>query len=193
MHKFTTNVVFHLYVLRLTSWIGSNPLAEGLNCVSPSKWNAYEGFNLEHCRQPIPLTGEDGREGNNGRHKGRQAGRDVGFPLVERKGGSHNEWWGSFSTQTPPSCCLFSHLQPLTLCRHAAAFSLLISSIFHRFLQGLSGSREHPPHLYQTQLLFMDVCVYIYIYRNVEDPSWKTFKYRSTEIWRSLNICQRCN
>ena len=164
MHKFTTSVVFHFYVLRLTSWIGSDPSVERLNCVSPSKWNTYEGFNLEHYRQPILPHGGRGQEGREWWEVQRQARGDVGFPLVERKGGSHNEWWGSFSTQTPPSCCLFSHLQPLTLCRHAAAFSLLISSIFHRFLQGLSGSREHPPHLYQTQLLFMDVCVCVYIY-----------------------------
>ena len=38
MHKFNMNFAFHFYILGLTSWIWTNP----------SKWNSYEGFNLEH-------------------------------------------------------------------------------------------------------------------------------------------------
>ena len=48
MHKFNVSLVFHFYVLRLTSWIWTNPSTEGLKFESPSKWNSYAGFNLEH-------------------------------------------------------------------------------------------------------------------------------------------------
>ena len=47
MHKFNTSSVFHFYTLRLTTWIWSSPSTEGLKFKSPSKWNSYEGFNLE--------------------------------------------------------------------------------------------------------------------------------------------------
>ena len=40
--------LFHFYILRLTSWIWTNPAIEGLEYESPLQWNAYEGFNLEH-------------------------------------------------------------------------------------------------------------------------------------------------
>jgi len=87
-----------------------------------------------------------------------------------------------------------SQMQPLTLHRHPAAFSLLIFSIFHRFLPGLPGSRECPPHISQTQPLFIDVCVsvYLYIFIKVEDPSLKKV-HLIQKSWRSLNACQRCN
>ena len=42
--------VVHFYILGLTSWIWTNPSTEDLGFESPSKWNSYEGFNLEHCR-----------------------------------------------------------------------------------------------------------------------------------------------
>ena len=49
MHKFNMSFVFHFYILGLTSWIWTNLSIEGLKFESPSKWNSYEGFNLEHC------------------------------------------------------------------------------------------------------------------------------------------------
>ena len=49
MHKFDMNFVFHFYILSLTSWIWTNPSIERLKFESPSRWNSYEGFNLEHC------------------------------------------------------------------------------------------------------------------------------------------------
>jgi len=48
MHKFDMRFVFHLYILRLTSWIWTNPTIEGLKFDIPSKWNSYEDFNLQH-------------------------------------------------------------------------------------------------------------------------------------------------
>ena len=49
MHKFNMNFAFHFYILGLTSWIWTNP----------SKWNSYEGFNLEH--RITYIEGSDGR------------------------------------------------------------------------------------------------------------------------------------
>ena len=40
--------VFHFYIPGLTSWIWTNPSTEELKFESPSKWNSYEGFNLEN-------------------------------------------------------------------------------------------------------------------------------------------------
>ena len=51
MHKFNMSFVFHFHILELTSWIWTNPLTEGLKFESPSKWNSFEGFNLEHWHQ----------------------------------------------------------------------------------------------------------------------------------------------
>ena len=51
MHKFHMGFVFHFYILGLTSWIWTNSSIEGLY-ESPSNWNSYEGFNLEHCTHP---------------------------------------------------------------------------------------------------------------------------------------------
>ena len=48
MHKFNMSFVFHFYVFGLMSWIWTSPSAEALKFGSPSKWNSYEGFNLEH-------------------------------------------------------------------------------------------------------------------------------------------------
>jgi hypothetical protein len=49
LHKFTMSFVFHFYIFGLMSWIWTNPLIEAPKFESPSKWNFYEGFNLEHC------------------------------------------------------------------------------------------------------------------------------------------------
>ena len=48
MHKFNMIFVFHFYVLGLTSWIWTSPSTKELKFESPSKWNSFEGFNLEH-------------------------------------------------------------------------------------------------------------------------------------------------
>ena len=55
MHKFNMSFVFRFYILRLTSWIWTDRSTEGLKLESPSKWNSYEGFNLEHCTTPTQL------------------------------------------------------------------------------------------------------------------------------------------
>ena len=44
--------VFHFYILGFMSWIRINLSSEGLKIESPSKWNSYEGFNLDHCLGP---------------------------------------------------------------------------------------------------------------------------------------------
>ena len=51
MQKFNMSLVFSFYILGLASWIWTNPSTEGVKLESPSKWNYYEGFNLEHCTQ----------------------------------------------------------------------------------------------------------------------------------------------
>ena len=60
MHKFNVSFVFHFYILnRLTSWIWTDPSTEELKFESHSKWNTYEGFNLEHwswCTRSIILV-----------------------------------------------------------------------------------------------------------------------------------------
>ena len=53
MRKFSTSVVCHFYIHGLTSWIWTNPSTKGLKFESPSKWNAYEGFNLEHWHHEL--------------------------------------------------------------------------------------------------------------------------------------------
>ena len=53
MHKLNMSFVFHFYILRLTTWIWTNPSIERLKFESPSKWNSYEGFNLEHGAPPL--------------------------------------------------------------------------------------------------------------------------------------------
>ena len=45
-NKFNMGFVFHFYIFGATSWIWTNPSAEGLKFESPSKWNAYEGFKF---------------------------------------------------------------------------------------------------------------------------------------------------
>ena len=47
IHKFNMSFIFHLYILRLTSWISTNPSTEELKFESPSKWKSYEGLNLD--------------------------------------------------------------------------------------------------------------------------------------------------
>ena len=49
MHQFTVSFVSHFYILRLTSWIWTSPSTQRLKFESPSNWNSYEGFDLEHC------------------------------------------------------------------------------------------------------------------------------------------------
>jgi hypothetical protein len=51
MHKCYMSYVFHFYILGLMSWIWTNPSIERLKFENPSKWNWYEGFNLEHWTQ----------------------------------------------------------------------------------------------------------------------------------------------
>ena len=43
--------IFISIFLDSTSWIWTNPSTEGLKFESPSKWNSYEGFNLDHWRR----------------------------------------------------------------------------------------------------------------------------------------------
>ena len=52
MHEFNMSFTFHCYILGLTSWIWSGLATKGLKFESPSKWNSYESFNLEHWRPP---------------------------------------------------------------------------------------------------------------------------------------------
>ena len=52
MYKFNMSFVFHFYILGLTPWIWTSSSTEELNFESPSKWNSYEGFNLEHWGEP---------------------------------------------------------------------------------------------------------------------------------------------
>jgi hypothetical protein len=47
MYKFNMSFVFHIYILGSMSWIWTSPSTERLKFESPSKWNSYEGFNLE--------------------------------------------------------------------------------------------------------------------------------------------------
>jgi hypothetical protein len=59
MHKFNMRFVFHFYILELTAWIRTNCSSGGLKFENPSKWNSYEGFNLEHwtsCEAALLLT-----------------------------------------------------------------------------------------------------------------------------------------
>ena len=43
------SLVFHFYyILGSTSWIWTDPSTEELKSGSPSNWNSYESFNLEH-------------------------------------------------------------------------------------------------------------------------------------------------
>ena len=56
MHKFNMSFVFHLYILRLTSWIWTNPSIEEFKFESPSKWNSCEGLLLEHWWRVLPTT-----------------------------------------------------------------------------------------------------------------------------------------
>ena len=56
MHKFNTSFVFHFHILGLMSWIWTNLSTGGLKFEIFSKWNSYEGFNLEHCLLLICLT-----------------------------------------------------------------------------------------------------------------------------------------
>jgi hypothetical protein len=56
MHTFNMSIVFYFYILRFTSWIWTNPSIEELKFESPSKWNSYEGFNLEHWCHPWSLV-----------------------------------------------------------------------------------------------------------------------------------------
>ena len=62
MHKFNMSFVFQIYILGLTSWIWTRPSIERLNFENPSKWNSYEGFNLEHSpkwtKTPVELKGK---------------------------------------------------------------------------------------------------------------------------------------
>ena len=51
MQKCNTSFVFHFYILGLMFWVETDLSTEGLEFESPSKWNSYEGFNLEHCMQ----------------------------------------------------------------------------------------------------------------------------------------------
>ena len=66
MRMFNMSFIFHFYVLGLTSCIWTSPSTEALKFETPSKWNSYEGFNLEHCLQATPWTGLAGplRESN---------------------------------------------------------------------------------------------------------------------------------
>ena len=53
MRKFNTSFVVHLCILGLTYWIWANASTEGLKFEGPSKWNSYEGFNLEHWMKGV--------------------------------------------------------------------------------------------------------------------------------------------
>ena len=55
MHQFNTSFVFHFYILGSTSWIRTSLSTQGLKFESPSKWNSYESFNLEHWSKSIRL------------------------------------------------------------------------------------------------------------------------------------------
>ena len=55
MYKFNTRYVFRFYIIRLMSWIRTNPSTQGLKFESPSKWNLYEGVNLEHWSQCVQV------------------------------------------------------------------------------------------------------------------------------------------
>ena len=56
MHKFNMSFVFRFYILGLMSWIWTNPSTEALKFKSPSKWNSYEGFDLEDWLETPKLT-----------------------------------------------------------------------------------------------------------------------------------------
>ena len=47
MHNFNVSFAYHFYILILTSWIWTHPSTKKLKFESPSKWNLYEGFNLD--------------------------------------------------------------------------------------------------------------------------------------------------
>ena len=53
MHKFNMSFVFPFYILGLMSWIWTSPSLERLKFENPSKWNSYEGFNLDHWPPPL--------------------------------------------------------------------------------------------------------------------------------------------
>ena len=54
--------VLHFYVLGLTSWIWTNPSTEELKFESPSKWNSYGGFHLEHWTHSLPSVPRNERK-----------------------------------------------------------------------------------------------------------------------------------
>ena len=58
MHKFNMNFIFHFYILGLTSWIWTNRSTKELKFESPSKWDSYEGFNLDHWWRELSQTTE---------------------------------------------------------------------------------------------------------------------------------------
>ena len=59
-------VVRFYNILGSTSWIRTDPSIKALKCKNPSKWNSYEGFNLEHCARPCGRVGHQwsGRTGS---------------------------------------------------------------------------------------------------------------------------------
>ena len=53
MHEFNVSFVFRFYILGSNSWIWINPSTKGLKFGSPSKWNSYEGFNIDQWWQGL--------------------------------------------------------------------------------------------------------------------------------------------
>ena len=102
--------VFHFCILGLTSWIWTDPSAEGLKFESPSKWNSYEGFNLEHW------PGQRGEGGGGGfvwpqeptsvghrRYKKQSQMVDSWFFTLYWKHVPHNSCTGPYTLNPKPS------------------------------------------------------------------------------------------
>ena len=88
------SLVFHFYILGLTSWIQTNPSTEGLKFESPSKWNSYEGFNLEQCSYPY-VRGSSSSLGTNVTIHG----QDYKYSSWHHFHCTQVNWWSSFTCQ----------------------------------------------------------------------------------------------
>ena len=158
MHKINMSFVFHFYILGLTSWIWNNPSTEKLKFESPSKWNSYEVFNLEHWPNDFHiassstlwslLVGGDkvrsdtsfaqARWACDQRPCGRRAGKCKRKRLV---GGGDEGGWPAIGHPTAwPSLILLPFSLPSSICLAPSHSPLACSTCPHAHLHRSSHS-----------------------------------------------------
>ena len=93
MHKSNASFVFHFYILELTSWIWTSPSTKGLKFASPSKWNSYKGFNLEHRFQDRPKKKGAILKPSSPRLEGKREEREMCVCRHGKKGRRRRWWW----------------------------------------------------------------------------------------------------